>query len=107
MTEYEQRQAKKMRDKIIKFAEDTKVRDNWHEPDEQEVEAFITGMHLDNAMGVQFSAAGELTVHVTKRKSLSVDFNLADLLADYTRLARQDSGISKLIVEHVLNQITK
>ena len=37
--------------KIAEFAKTHCVRKDWHEPDEQNVEALVVGCHLDNAFG--------------------------------------------------------
>lgn len=38
-------------EKLVKWARDHKVRDDWHEPDEQGLSARVVGQKLDNAFG--------------------------------------------------------
>lgn len=66
------------------------VRDDWHEPDEQDIEAIVVGNHLDNAHGnhVHPDTADfqEFVVRLYERQgggdtTLLGDFNLASLLA--------------------------
>jgi hypothetical protein len=44
------------RDKLRSFAEKYGLREDWHEPDEQEVSAVVRGRKLDNAYGDEGSA---------------------------------------------------
>ena len=57
-----------------------------HEPDEQGVEAVVSGYRLDNAMGSDpDSNHGELTVGIKRKHDVDGEyigwFNLADLIA--------------------------
>ena len=90
-------------EELHRFKKQYKLREDWHEPDEQEVSAFVVGNKLDNAMGDkpwvrlnQFGLpeVGELVVvvqhsHYYDDGSSTVDdtvmVNLADLLADATK----------------------
>ena len=53
------------------------VRKDWHEPDEQEVTARITGLSFDNAM----CDRSEMTVVIYKADNYVGEINLAMLLA--------------------------
>lgn len=70
---------------LQRFAEEHRLRPDWHEPDEQNVSAVVTGCHLDNAMGEDQGSLPpywqEFVVHlfVDERPELSI--NLATLLA--------------------------
>ena len=90
-------------EELHRFKNQYKLREDWHEPDEQEVSAFVVGNTLDNAMGDkpwvrlnQFGLpeVGELVVVVQHSYyyddgSSTVDdtvmVNLADLLAEATK----------------------
>lgn len=37
------------REQLAEFAREHKLRDDWHEPDEQGINAIVVGTHLDNA----------------------------------------------------------
>ena len=59
---------------------------NWHEPDEQDIGAYVTGTKLDNAMGdTQIEVPGvvddELRVILTYEGAPEVSFSLATILA--------------------------
>ena len=87
-------------EELHRFKKQYKLRDSWHEPDEQEVSAFVVGNKLDNAMGDvpwvrlnQFGLpeVGELVVVVqhsyyyddgSSTVADTVMVNLAALLAD-------------------------
>jgi len=75
---------------LADVAAELKVRVDWHEPDEQEVNARIIGNHLDNAMGSRFETipdddpsnpAGELNVIITRDGEDYAVVNLATLLS--------------------------
>jgi hypothetical protein len=69
-------------DDLLTFAEENKLRRDWHEPDEQEVSARIIGDHLDNAMGpTTVGNCGEFNVILTKGGVDRAVVNLATLLA--------------------------
>ena len=90
-------------EELHRFKEQYKLREDWHEPDEQDTHAFVVGDKLDNAFGDvpwirinQFGLpeVGELVVVVQHRHyyddgSFTVDdtvmVNLATLLADATK----------------------
>jgi hypothetical protein len=58
------------------------VRKDWHEPDEQEVNAYVVGDHLDNAMGSTTKHNhGELNVVITHYGENFAVINLATLLS--------------------------
>ena len=81
----------KQADQFIAFADAMNPREDWHEPDEQCIEAIVHGSRLDNACGDSFQS-GELVVEL--RASMyspnymkaSATINLADLLAHYQYL---------------------
>ena len=84
--DYLKRKAKELRE----FAAKTGVRRDWHEPDEQDVKAVVTGTHLDNAFGESQDRLApfwqEFVVHLRgwDRKAedfITYDVNLATLLA--------------------------
>ena len=66
-------------------------REDWHEPDEQGIEATVHGGRLDNACGDSFQS-GELVVELkasmfsSNYMKTSATINLADLLAHYQYL---------------------
>ena len=84
---------------LNELAKELRVRPDWHEPDEQEVNARIIGSHLDNAMGADPDADekvdvshypdgsvrtlhwGEYNVVITKEGKDVAVVNLAELLA--------------------------
>jgi hypothetical protein len=65
------------RAQLQQLARDLGVRKDWHEPDEQGVDAAVGGEFLDNAGGV----ADELTVVIYKDDKEVATVNLATLLA--------------------------
>lgn len=72
---------------LLKFKKRFGLRDDWHEPDEQEISAKITGLNFDNAMG-EAIAGQEITVvlyydHGEEGggKTEELRINLANLLA--------------------------
>ena len=83
---------------LNELAKELRVRPDWHEPDEQEVNARIIGSHLDNAMGADPDADekvevmhdpdgsvrilhwGEYNVVITKKGKDVAVVNLAELL---------------------------
>ena len=86
---------KKLALKLAKFAADHLLREDWHEPDEQEVSARIIGNRLDNAHGDTLidwakvmpqipedlrPTTQEFLVELTGPKG-TILVNLADLLA--------------------------
>ncbi len=70
---------------LKKFAAEFKVRPDWHEPDNQNVTAVVTGKSLDNAMGEDQEGLPpyyqELVVHLFVDDSFKLSINLATLLA--------------------------
>jgi hypothetical protein len=64
------------RDLLVKFADRYHLRVDWHEPDEQEITAEITGNHLDNA-GVP--SEYRVVLKVDGKKKFEID--IATLLA--------------------------
>ena len=76
---------RKIQKDIQAFAKERKLRPDWHEPDNQEVDAFITGHHLDNAFGSSQDGlpekSQEYLVVLTVEEAPSLFINLADLLA--------------------------
>src|SRR5574341_2349318 len=74
-------------DRLIAITEKCSV--DMHEPDNQGIEAIVTGFHLDNAMGIDHPAPynnhGEFLVRLRKETSddryIDECFNLADLIA--------------------------
>lgn len=71
---------------LANLAGDLGVRSDWHEPDEQEVGAWIRGRHLDNAMGSTMrdigedNSSGEYNIVITKAGQPVAVVNLATLL---------------------------
>lgn len=65
------------RAQLQQLARDLGVRPDWHEPDEQGVDAAVGGEYLDNAGHV----ADELTVAIYKDGEEVAAVNLATLLA--------------------------
>jgi len=67
----------------------------WHEPDEQDVAATVTGAHLGNSWGVDQSGRRpedqEYVVHIFHEGAETLAFNLTDLLAQvaYSRAAAE------------------
>ena len=73
-------------DGFIAFADVMKPRQDWHEPDEQGIEAIVHGSRLDNACGDSLKS-GELVIGLSASNSMEhVTINLADLLAHYQHL---------------------
>jgi hypothetical protein len=72
---------------MARLAHDLRVRPDWHEPDEQGVDARIIGHSLDNAMGStvreigENNEAGEFNVIITREGVDVAVINLANLLA--------------------------
>lgn len=71
---------------LAAFAETYKLREDWHEPDEQGVTARVVGSKLDNAFGATTSrqnhdGGGELNVILSMHGIDAAVINLADLLA--------------------------
>jgi hypothetical protein len=71
---------------LAKFASDHNLRPDWHEPDEQGVEALWYGERLDNAMGAGWMpdtnvTEGEVNVILLVNGKREAVVNLADLLA--------------------------
>lgn len=85
---------------LAKFATERGLRNDWHEPDEQGIDAYVYGESLDNAMGSGWmpepymSYEGELNVVLvanTTGEPLAV-VNLATLLSWGAELGRIDLG---------------
>lgn len=56
------------RSELMRLKAELGVREDWHEPDEQGLNAYVVGDHLDNAMGSGLDHThGELQVIITKR----------------------------------------
>lgn len=77
-------------EQMAKLAHDLRVRPDWHEPDEQNVNARIIGTHLDNAMGSTTlplpeddpnNPNGEYNIVVTRDGTDVAVINLASLLS--------------------------
>jgi hypothetical protein len=71
-------------DEVLNFARANGTRHDWHEPDEQDVTADVSGGRLDNA-----GTNGEIVVIINGPKSPDVVIHLATLLAiaaDYARI---------------------
>lgn len=70
---------------LWEFARAYGLRKDWHELDEQDVTAVVTGCGLDNAMGEDQSGLSpyyaELVVHLFVKESHKLSINLATLLA--------------------------
>ena len=73
------------KEELQQFAQTYGLRDDWHEPDEQGVTAFVTGIKLDNAFCEDQSGLPahfqELVVHLFVNDSHKMSINLASLLA--------------------------
>lgn len=68
------------------LARELKVRPDWHEPDEQEVDADVHGCHLDNAGSWGAETLGqrpyqEYWIEIIQDETPAAEVNLADLLA--------------------------
>ena len=68
------------RKKLIEFKSKFGLRGDWHEPDEQEIDARVTGLHLDNAFG-DSGHCDELVVVLYHKGQEELKVNLATLLA--------------------------
>ena len=88
---------------ILDFVTKHTPRSNWHEPDEQGITAKVIGDHLDNACVWQSATAawsarnekhGEFTVILFADKRPIYQVHLADLLADYARLAKGAAALN-------------
>ena len=95
---------------LLRFAHEAKVRPDWHEPDEQGVEASVVGDHLDNAMGntimneamnttlvtgkdtYMLSYSQEFVVEIRGPHILKLRINLASLLAIAAGAAETELG---------------
>ena len=83
----------KQADQFITFADAMSPREDWHEPDEQGIEAIVHGSRLDNACGDSLKS-GELVIelrasmHSPNYMQASPMINLADLLAHYQYLIK-------------------
>lgn len=69
---------------LEQLRQDLGCRPDWHEPDEQDVNAYLQGAHLDNAMGACADperACGEFNVVITREDKPVAVVNLAYLLA--------------------------
>ena len=81
----------KQADEFIAFADAMNPREDWHEPDEQGIEAIVHGSRLDNACGNSLKS-GEFVIelrasmHSPNYMQASPMINLADLLAHYQHL---------------------
>lgn len=70
------------RSQLAALAKVAGVRPDWHEPDEQDINAYVIGDHLDNAMGSAFTGnCNELNVVLTFGGKPSAVVNLATLLS--------------------------
>ena len=72
------------------FAKEHGLRPDWHEPDEQGINAYVYGDDLDNAFGAGYVSEvegydGELNVVFTKNGERIAVVNLANVLAWATR----------------------
>jgi hypothetical protein len=65
---------------LLKFTNVSQPRKDWHEPDEQDIEANVTGDHLDNAMGDDPDSS-EYVVTLVNGSGDTLSVNLATLLA--------------------------
>lgn len=77
---------------LVEYARAWGLRRDWHEPDEQGVTAKVTGKRLDNAYGDLPEGGDEIVITLYKKVKPGavpeiVKINLANLLADYCRLA--------------------
>ena len=81
---------KAKRTELRKFAKKHGLREDWHEPDEQEVSARVVGTHLDNAFGESIGSKGvlegfqEIVVIVEREHGVGgqrILINLSTLLA--------------------------
>ena len=72
-----------MKDTLDRLLVATKgCREDMHEPDEQGIDAQVSGFHLDNAMGDDpLTNFGEFTVGITSESGPTEWFNLATLIA--------------------------
>jgi len=70
----------KLKRKLRRFATRFGLREDWHEPDEQDVSAKIIGHKLDNAFG-EDALGDEFIVLLIVDKKEEFRINLASLLA--------------------------
>ena len=71
---------KEFRERLRKIT--GKCREDMHEPDEQDIDAVVSGYKLDNAMGDNpRNNFGELTVGIRTGEGTIEWFNLATLIA--------------------------
>lgn len=75
---------------LLKFTNASEPRSDWHEPDEQDIEAEVTGDHLDNAMGDDPDSS-EYVVTLVNGSGDKLSVNLATLLAIATYRDRESS----------------
>lgn len=81
---------------LAALAQTLRVRPDWHEPDEQEVDVRIRGNHLDNAMGSTMrdigddNEAGEYNIVITREGRDVAVVNLATLLSWGAELGRAE-----------------
>jgi len=66
----------KTKKQLQQLAKDLNVREDWHEPDEQDVSVAIDGERFDNA-GID----GEINVYIIRDERLIARVNLATLFA--------------------------
>lgn len=92
---------------LVEFVEKHKPRADWHEPDEQDIVAWVLGNHLDNAMGNMIvpelieRGNHELLV-ILSCGSDTVTLNLANILALATNMA-----IAKKVANTINKKYTK
>ena len=73
--------------KLVKWADDHKMRLDWHEPDEQGITAVVIGTSFDNAFGEDDRVGmsePEIVIELKDDEGESVRINLATLLAAAT-----------------------
>ena len=68
------------RKNLQKFAEKYGLSDDWHEPDQKEVTAFVSGKYLDNAMG-DSGDCQEMVIMLLVAGKHILSVNLANILA--------------------------
>lgn len=77
---------------LAEFANQHGLREDWHEPDEQNIGARIIGTHLDNAMGssthFEHVEHGEFNIVLTVDGGDAAVVNLATLLSWATERLR-------------------
>lgn len=76
------------KEEFEEFSQRVGARRDWHEPDEQQITARVSGTHLDNAMGANpYSNCGEMVVIFERihpeegEQTQFASVNLANLLA--------------------------